>query len=59
MRKLKGADAPRRKLGDILSYLSKNKITKERLAMIKSEWLIENFIYKGSLVMIYASAGKW
>lgn len=58
MRKLNGASAPRKKLGDILSYLSKNKITKERLAMIKSEWLIENFVYKSSLVMIYASAGS-
>ncbi|CAM2809012.1 AAA family ATPase [Campylobacter hyointestinalis] len=58
MRELKGANAPRRKFDDILSYLSENKLTKEKLEMVKSEWLVENFIYKGSLVMIYASAGS-
>ncbi|MCZ6156736.1 AAA family ATPase [Campylobacter ureolyticus] len=55
-----GANAPKKSISDIISQISKSaiKTTKKELNLFENEWVIPNFLYKNSLVMIYSSAGS-
>lgn len=52
--------SPSKRFNLIISNLAESaiKINVKELEMVNQEWLVPNFLYKNSLVMVYASAGS-
>ena len=55
-----GANAPLKSSDDIITKVANNaiKLSKNKLLAHEVSWLVPNFLYKNSLVMIYAAAGS-